>query len=74
MDILTYIGIFCIGTLFGIVLSLLVIQILRKYSGVIRIIFHEREEKVVYSLELFGDPESLMDQKEVRFKVDTSAE
>jgi hypothetical protein len=74
MDILTYIGIFCFGTLFGIILSLLAIQILRKYSGIIRIILNETEEKIVYSLELFDDPGNLMLKKEVRFKVDTSEE
>jgi hypothetical protein len=74
MDILTYIGIFCFGTLFGVILTLGAILILKRYVGIIEIVFNEEEEKVLYSLELFDDPESLMTQKEVRFKINTSEE
>lgn len=73
-DIITYIGIFCAGTLFGIVLSLLVMKIRKKYTGIIQVTLNEEEEKILYSLELFDDPTDLMLEKEVRFKVVTSAE
>lgn len=39
----------------------------RNYDGVIKMI--EKEGTLIYSLELAGDPELLVFQKEVRFKV-----
>lgn len=71
---MTYAGIFIFGILLGTIVTLLVVQVLKKYDGIIKIILDEEQEKTIYSLELFDDPESLMTEKKVLFRVDTSVE
>lgn len=61
---------FFIGILIGFLIFLFVKSRMIKYDGTIFI--KEEEQKIVYSLELNEDPESIGFKKRVVFKVDRS--
>jgi hypothetical protein len=74
MDIFLYVLLFWSGAIVGIFLSWWVLARLKSYSGVIIARPDVIENKVMYSLVLFSDPNNLIFEKEVLFKVDISTE
>lgn len=69
-----YIYTFGLGLFLGIVITVCIVLWRKNFVGIIQITFNEEEEKVLYSLELYDDPESLMTEKEARFRVHISEE
>jgi hypothetical protein len=74
MTVVIYVVLFWAGALLGFFLSWWMMSKLKSYSGVIIAIPDEVEDKIVYSLILFNNPENLIYQKEVLFRVDTEVE
>lgn len=72
MDIAIYLLLTWSGIIVGFLLCWWIAPWLRSYSGVIIAKPDMIEDKVIYSLILFKDPEALIYEKEVLFRVDKS--
>lgn len=70
MTILFYILIFFFGVILGTFVGVYILPRLKRYSGVLEVTVDEAEDKLLYSIVLFGDPEDLQYENEVLFKVD----
>jgi hypothetical protein len=73
MDIVIYAVLFWSGTLIGYLGRVYLEKRFKDYSGTIVVDTDDLTEKTVYSLVLDDYPEKLEFQKEVVFKIDSSA-
>lgn len=70
MNILIWIIIFWIGATAGFLLRSWMTRKFVNYGGVIVVI--EEDDKLIYSLELFVEPETIRTNDDILFKVDAS--